>query len=125
MAEAVDVVADGAGDVEAVGEVGLGDMSLFDEAVFGGEVAVGLDVPTADDLPASLGDEVLDTGEEVGVGLLDDFVEPGVAAGEDEVGVFFKAADGGVGGGDGFVEAGGPLPAPDGVEVGVADHVDG
>ena len=65
-----------------------------------------------------------DAGEEVGAEALDLRVEPGLAAGEDEVGVFVAAVGHGGGGGQRLVGAGLPGPEPHRVDVGVGDHVD-
>ena len=57
----------------------------------GRQVQVGLDELAAGDVPLAALDQAADAGEEVGAQLLGLLVEPGLAAGEDELGVFVAA----------------------------------
>ena len=125
MAEGVDVVADGGDDAEFVLEVALAEEGVADEGLAGGDVAVGLDPPAAGDLPAAFGDAVLDLLEHRGVVLLDPLVDGGGAGGEDELRRLGHPVQGGAEGGLGLLQTLWPLPEPDGIEVGVADHVEG
>ena len=90
----------------------------------GGQVQVGLDELAAGDVPLAALDQAADAGEEVGADTLGLLVEPGLAAGEDEIGVFVAAVGHGGGGGQRLVGARLPGPEPHRVDVGVGDHVD-
>ena len=124
MAEAVDVVADGRADAEAVAEVALAVDDLAVQAGGGRQVQVGLDELAAGDVPLAALDQRADAGEEVGTEPLDLGVEPGLAAGEDEVGILVAAVGHGGGGRQRLVGARLPGPEPHRVDVGVGDHVD-
>ena len=122
VAEGIDVVGGGREGAEAGFEIGATEVDLFLQAGERGEVAVGLDVPSADGFPATGGDVVEDAGEEGGRGLLELLVEPGFSAGEGQVGMAIEeVADGGRGVED-LVESGAPRPEPDGIEVGIEDR---
>ena len=124
VAEAVDVVADARRDAEAVAEVALAVLDLAVEAGGGGQVEVGLDELAAGDVPLAALDQGADAGEEVGAQPLDLGVEPGLAAGEDELRVLVAAVGHRGGGGERLVGAGLPAPEPHRVDVGIRDHVD-
>ncbi len=124
VAEAVDVVAGGGREAEAVAEVALAVLDLAVEAGGGGEVQVGLDELAAGDVPLAALDQGADAGEEVGAQALGFAIEPGLAAGEDEVGVFVAAVGHRGHGRQRLVGAGLPGPEPHRVDVGVGDHVD-
>jgi hypothetical protein len=74
-------------------------------------------------VPAALGDRLFDLGEERGVFGLNPGVDLRLAACEVQAGVFRQAVDGGLAGGERLGAAFAPAPQPDGVEVGLADHV--
>jgi hypothetical protein len=84
-----------------------------------------LNPPAANDAPTPLLYSFCNFGEHGGVVLFDPLVEGGRARDEEEVGVFFHPVEGGTKGGFDFMEALLPLPKPDRVNVGVADHVEG
>ena len=65
-----------------------------------------------------------DAREEIGAQPLGLLVEPGLAAGEDELGVFVAAVGHRGHGRQRLVGAGLPGPEPHRVDVGVGDHVD-
>ena len=62
MAEAVDVVADGGRDAEAVAEIALAVLDLAVEAGGGGQVQVGLDELAAGDVPLAALDQLARCG---------------------------------------------------------------
>ena len=55
--------------------------------------------------------------------LLELFVQPCVAAGEDELRVALKQVDDSSTSGQRFYYAGGPPPQPDRIDVGITDHM--
>ena len=124
VAEAVDVVADPGRDAEAVAEVALAVDDLAVQVLGGRQVEVGLDELAAGDVPLAAFDQAADAGEQLGVEAFDLPVEPGLAAGEDELRVFVAAVGHRGGGGQRLVGAGLPRPEPHRVDVGVGDHVD-
>ena len=90
VAEAVDVVADGRFDAKVLSKPALAEAAVGAEGVGCRKVAVGLDPPAVDDGPASGPDVAFDALKKRGVGGLDLLVDPGFAAGDDEVGVLVQ-----------------------------------
>ena len=124
VAEAVDVVSDGRRDAEAVAEIALAVDELAMQPGGGRQVQVGLDELPARNMPLAALDELPDPREEIGTHALDDLVEPGFAAGEDELRVFVAPVGGRGHRRQRLVGAGLPAPQPHGIDMGVADHVD-
>src|SRR4051812_30054913 len=77
VTEAIDVEADARKHPKLGFEVALPIKSLTDKGFTAGDVAVRLNPPTADDLPAAFGDALLNLGEHSGVGLFDPLVKGG------------------------------------------------
>lgn len=125
VAEAVDLVADRHIEAEVLAEPRAADLALLDERFGGGHVGVSLDPPAGDGLPTACLDKTADPFEQVGAEDADLFVDPGFAARDDQFRVFVEQVAGGTAGVDRFVDASGPGPHPDGVNVGVGDHVHG
>jgi hypothetical protein len=121
--EGVDVAADGRGDVELLPQVALGVQRLPDERLAAGQVAVRLDPPAADDLPAPVRDPLGDRVEQVRVVLLHPRQVQHRVTGEHELGVLAHALDGGGEGRSHLLVALRPLPEPHRVDVRVPDHV--
>ncbi len=125
VSERVGVHTDRGGDAELLREVPLAVEALPNEGLAARQVAVRLDPPAADHLPAALGDPLADTGEQFGVGLLHPAEQDDLIAGEDEVGVLVHPVDGRPECRPRLLVALLPRPQPHRVEVGVADHVQG
>src|SRR4051794_37627377 len=123
MTEGIDVVSDRRRPPEAVEEEALGDESLADERFPARDVAVGLDPPAADELPATLRDPGPDLLEHRRLDLLDPGVVGGRIAGEDEVRVFGHPVERRAEGRADLLEPFGPLPQPHGIDVGVAHEM--
>src|SRR5690606_18365643 len=123
VAERVHVVADLGRDAELLEEVALPVERLPHERFTAGDVAVGLQPPPADDLPASIGHALPDALEHLGVVPLGPGVEHRRARDEREVVRLVEAVERAPEAGDDLVEALGPAPQPHRVYVSVADHV--
>ena len=123
--ERIDVVADRRNPAELLEEVALGDQRLADKGFAARDVAIGLDPPAADELPAALGDAFPDLLEHPGIDLLDPFVVRRRVAGEDELRVLVHPVQGGPEGRADLLVALLPLPQPDRIDVRVADQVEG
>ncbi len=121
--ERVHVAADGRRDAEAVLEVPLRVQRLADERLTARQVAVRLDPPAADLLPAPVRDPLADLREQVRVVFLDPRQVQHRVAGEHELGVLGHPVDRGREGGPHLLVALRPLPQPHRVDVRVADHV--
>ena len=123
VTEAVDVIADLGGHTQRVVEVALRVKRLTSKAFAGGEIAVGLHVPAADDDKATLADARTDLLEHIGRELLDPAVHGGGGADEAEFGELFhtikRGADGCLCLGTSLL----PTPLPNGVEMGVAHQI--
>jgi hypothetical protein len=124
MAEGVHVVAHLRAHPEAVAEVAPAVEYLAREAHLRRQVHVGLEVLAARDVPPAVLNQNLHSREELGVYALHLLVEPGFAAGVDELGVLVAALGGGAEGGQRLVHAGLPAPQPHWVDVRVPYHVD-
>src|SRR5581483_7907966 len=124
VAERVEVRAGRRGDAEAVEQVALAVEALPDERLTGRDVAVRLDPPAADDLPAAAGDVLANTGEELGVALLDPLQEEHGGVREDEVRVLVEPVERGRERRAHLLVALRPLPEPHRVDVRVPDHVE-
>lgn len=124
MAEAVDVEADGGGTAEAGQEVALTMERLPDQRLAAGDVAVGLDPPAADQLPAPLLDAAPDLVEHARVEPLDPLVVRGGAGHEAHLGMLLHAVQRRAEGGPHLLHPLPPGPEPGGVDVSVADHMD-
>ncbi len=123
VAEAVHVVSGGDLDSQLFPRVADPDLHVLPERRREGQVAVGLEVPAADDRPPAGGDVSADALEEAGVERLDALVEPRVPAGEHDIGFRIEQVAGRPAGRERLADAGRPPPEPDRVEVGIADHV--
>jgi hypothetical protein len=108
---------------EDVAQVALAVEAVAHVRLAGGHVAVRLEPPAADHLPAAVGDPLADALEERRIGLAHPFEEDNRVAGEDEVGVLLHTVDRGLEGGAHLLVALGPLPQPHRIDVRVADHV--
>ena len=124
VAEAVDVVADRRCDAEPVEEIALAMKDLAVKAGGGRQVEVGLQELAAGDVPLAALDQLADAGEKVRAEPLGLAVDPGFAAGEDEIRIFVAAIGGRRHRSERLVGPGLPRPQPNRVDVGVADHVD-
>ena len=123
MAKGVDAVGDGGFDAQVGAHVALAEQHLAHKRLAGGEVHVGLDDHAVDHVPAAGGDRLLDLRKEGGVLRLDPGVDLRLAACEVKVRVFGQPVDGRLAGAERLGAAFGPAPEPDGVEMGLADHV--
>ncbi len=121
--EAVGVEPHRGGDPQLLGEPALPDQRLPGEGLTAGDVAVGLDPPAADHLPAALGHPLLDLVEHRGVGALNPVVERRGGRGVDEVVVLRQPVQRRAERRLDLLEALRPLPQPHRVDVGVADEV--
>ena len=122
--ERVDVVADGRAHAEAVGEVAPPVPELATQAELRRGVGVGLHVLTAGHGPLPALHERAHALEQAAVEPLDPAVEPRLAARVDELGVLVAAVGRRAERRERLVDAGLPPPQPDGIDVGVAHHVD-
>ena len=123
VAEAVDIVSRGHVHAEAIAEVALAVERLADERLAAGQVAVGLQPPASRDDPAAGAHQIDYLGEESGIQILDPAVDDRFTACKDHPRVVVEQLDGRPAGADGFGTAFGPAPEPDGVQMGVPNHV--
>ena len=124
VSERIDVVGDGRLHAETVPEVAPPVEELAPPGLLSRQVAVGLDVLTAGDVPLSALDQLACAREQLRVDPLDPLVDPCFPARVDELGVLVAAVGGGAECGQGLVRPGLPGPHPDRVDMGGADHVD-
>ena len=124
VAERVDVVADRRKLPEARAKIIAPELDLFPESVGAGQVAVGLDPPAAHDLPAAGAHVRVDALEERRVDALDLVVGPRLAAREDDIRVPVEQVAHRLAGVEHRVEARGPWPEPDRVDVRVENEMD-
>ena len=90
-----------------------------------GQVTVGFNPHAACQFPAAFSDTGFDFFKHGGIGLEDPLVETSRASGETNMGVFVHAVEGAAEGGPHFFIAFGPIPEPGGIDVPMADHVEG
>ncbi len=125
VAEGVGVPADAGGDAVEVLEGGLADEQLADERFAVGHVEVGLDPHAADDLPAALGDALLDLGVEGWIFVGHPLVVLRGGLGVGVVRILVHQLRGGAEGALDDVDGLRPRPEPRGIDVGVAGEVKG
>ena len=125
VAEGVNVVAGGGEAAEFLEQETLAVQALAHEGLGGGDVVIRLHPPAAAEFPAALGHARFDLLVHRGPALLDPGIEDDLAGGEGEVRVFVHAVKGGAEGVVDFLHALLPAPEPGGVNMGVANHVDG
>src|SRR2546421_9914795 len=123
MSETVDVVARLGQAAEALLEVALAVESLPDQGFPARDVAVGLDPPSTDEMPAALFHAAADLGEHQWIGALDPFVVACRAGGVGEILELRHPVERGAEGGSDLVKALPAGPQPGHVQVRVADHV--
>ena len=123
VSEAVDVVADGGLDAQLL-EGRARYFGLPAEAVGGGAVAVGLDIPVADDLPPAGRDVRFDAGVDLGGAAFEHVVEPRFAAGDEYFRIVVEHVAGTAGGGDDFVDPRRLVPKPNRIEMRVEYDMD-
>ena len=123
VAEGVHVDGHRGDHAELLLEVGKTRLDLTDKALARGDVAVGLNVPAAHDVPLPCGHQLLDAGEQGGIVGFGELIEQGLVVAEDIV-----VLVGDLGGGVEGSQRGGcalvPVPLPDGIQVGVTDEVE-
>lgn len=125
VAERVDIVADERKPSECPATVVAAERDLLRETDFTREVAIGLEIPAADDLPLTACDQFKDPPEKPRCEELDLLIDPRLAPGEDHVGVVLEQGADRFAGVDDLIQPGGPRPEPDRVDVRVADEMDG
>ena len=123
VAEAVDVVPDPDLHPELLPEIARPECVVMTEGGGARQIAVGLDVPVADHLPAPGLDVTADPLEERRIERLHDFVEPDFAAGQHQLGVILQQPTGGAGGTQHLVDPLLPVPQPDRIEMGVQNQM--
>ena len=122
VAEAVHVVADGGLDPEARKDRPR-DLRLHREGLRRRLVAVGLDVPSADDLPPARSDVRLHPGVNLRRAELQHLVEPRLAAGDEDLRVVVQKVAGGARRRHHLVHALFLVPQPHRVEVRIQNYV--
>ena len=125
VAEGIRSPGDGGGPAELFREVALTVQVDPRKGFRRGHVGVGLQVGAADGIPPARADVLQDFREHRRLLALDVLVEHGLAAHVGERGDFVHERQHGAGGDEALVEALAPVPLPDGVEVRVADQVEG
>ena len=123
VAEGIHVDGHRGDHAELLLEVGQSRLDLTDKALARGNVAIGLDVPAAHDVPLPCGHQLLDAGKQGRIVGLHELVEEGLVVAEDIV-VLVRNVAGGVEGGQSGGSALVPVPLPYGIQVGVADEVE-
>jgi hypothetical protein len=111
-------------DPEFFPEISFSEKDLPDQGLSAGHVAVRLEEPPSQDVPATRLDQPLDPFKEGGLVVLDPLVKEGFVVTEDEILPPLAEIGGRPEGGQGFARAFRPFPKPDGVQMGVADEMD-
>jgi hypothetical protein len=119
VTEAVHIVSDLREFSEVIEEETLsnGDLPLGGKTAR--QVAIRLNVPTSDGIPAAGFDVVADTFEEIGIQPADLLVDPCLAAGVNNLRVTVEKIRDIITRVEDFVEAIAPGPKPDGIEMSV------
>ena len=125
MTKGIHIVAHRGDLSEFLPEIPLGVQRLPKEGFAGGGVHVRLDPHTAHNPPASLRHPPADLFEHGGIVFLHPLIVAGAGTGKDKIRCFVQAIQRRTEGGHGLVITVSPLPKPDGVQMGVADHVHG
>ena len=123
MSEGIHVVARAHGHAELFLKIALAVQKMSGEGLARGHVAVGLNPHAADDAPAALGHPGADLLEHGRAALLHPAVVLRAGGGEHEVLRLIHAIQRGLERRLDLLITLLPLPEPDGVDVGVADHV--
>ena len=123
VAEGIHIIAGFHGYAEFLAEIALAQKQLPGEGFAGGHVAIGLNPHAAHDFPAALAHPFLNFPEHVRIDFLHPLVITGAGGGKDEIGRFPDAVQGGTEGGQNLLHTLLPMPEPDGVDMGVADHM--
>ena len=123
MAETVDVVPDGDIRSQLGLKIILCHLPLFEKRSCRWNITVGLNPPAADRLEPSGHDMLLQTSEQFAIMFLNGGVKPGFAASDNNFRVIIEQFAGGTGGGENFVDALGPRPEPNRIEMGIENQM--
>ncbi|MPN05754.1 hypothetical protein SDC9_153007 [bioreactor metagenome] len=123
VAEAVHIVAGLHRDAELLPEISAADFAVPAVGFRRREVAIGLNIPVADDPPAPGLHIFPDALEQRRIGFLNDFVEPRLAAGDDGFRIILQYSATGVRGCQHLADAVLPPPSPYRVQVRIQNQV--
>ena len=124
VSEGIDIVTDRGRGTGLGPEPRFAVKALPDKALGGGQIAIGLLDPAADDFPAPLADQSADLRIKPRIHLLEPSIGGGGCPGEFEFREFRGAIHRALNGGEDFGCAIGPRPQPDGINVRLRDEVE-
>ena len=125
MAKRIDIVSGLGEQTKPALEIIAPQLHLLVQPLPAGQVAVGLDVPAADDFPAPGFNMFADALEKRGIDFLDLLIHPRFAPGKDDIGVPVEEVAHAFAGVEDFIETRRPRPEPDRINVGVENEMNG